>query len=128
MKEQKAALLQWYREDFATGSVPRRVAFDGTSIWVTNPGSNNVTKLRASDGANQGTFPTGIGAYGVAFDGTNIWVTNIANNDVTKLRASDGVNLGTYLTGNGSRGVAFDGAPVSPHDPPHPFLGVASSE
>ena len=30
-----------------------------TNIWVANRGSGTVTKLRASVGANQGTFSTG---------------------------------------------------------------------
>jgi DNA-binding beta-propeller fold protein YncE len=50
------------------------VAFDGASIWVGNIGSNNVTKLRASDGTVLGTFPVGFFPLGVAFDGANIWV------------------------------------------------------
>jgi DNA-binding beta-propeller fold protein YncE len=84
LKEQKAALLQWYRQDFPTGSFPYGVAFDGANIWVTNFSSNNVTKLRASDGANLGTFPTGSGPFGVAFDGANIWVANSGSNTVSK--------------------------------------------
>jgi len=35
------------------------VAFDGANIWVTNYGSNSVTKLRASDGSTLGTFTVG---------------------------------------------------------------------
>ena len=42
------------------GSLPFGVAFDGANIWVTNCRSNNVTKLRASDGASLGTFPVGV--------------------------------------------------------------------
>jgi DNA-binding beta-propeller fold protein YncE len=54
---------------------------------VANVSSNNVTKLRASDGVCVGTFTvaTGTGASGVAFDGANIWVTNGTSNTVTKL-------------------------------------------
>ena len=51
------------------------VAFDGANIWVTNYGSGNVTRLRASNGAVLGTFTVGTNPYGVAFDGANIWVT-----------------------------------------------------
>jgi DNA-binding beta-propeller fold protein YncE len=49
------------------------VAFDGANIWVANNVSNNVTKLRASDGSNRGTFTVGNNPQGVAFDGANIW-------------------------------------------------------
>ena len=41
------------------GPYPVGVAFDGANIWVTNPEYNGVTKLRASDGANLGTFRRG---------------------------------------------------------------------
>jgi Protein of unknown function (DUF1566)/Collagen triple helix repeat (20 copies) len=112
LKEMKAALLQWYRQDFAVGSQPLGVAFDGANIWVANNVGNNVSKLRASDGANLGTFSVGPGPNGVAFDGANIWVTNFSNNSVTKLRASDGANLGTFAVGNGPFAVAFDGANI----------------
>ena len=70
---------------FAVGTAPRAVAFDGANIWVANSGSNNVTKLRASDGANLGTFAVGSVPDGVAFDGANIWVANIFSNAVSKL-------------------------------------------
>ena len=33
------------------GAPPIGIAFDGSSLWVTNNGGNSVTKLRASDGA-----------------------------------------------------------------------------
>ena len=79
------------------------VAFDGANIWVANMASSNtVTKLRASDGANLGTFNVGLpNLFGVAFDGTNIWVGNSdgGSGTVTKLRASDGPTLGTFQVG-----------------------------
>jgi DNA-binding beta-propeller fold protein YncE len=43
-----------------------------------------VTKLRASDGALIGTFPTGQFPEGAAFDGANVWVVNAGNNTVSK--------------------------------------------
>ena len=113
LKEQKAALLQWYRQDFTAGASANGLAFDGANIWVANQGSNNVTKLRASDGVSLGTFPTGgVEPERVVFDGANIWVTNTISNNVTKLRASDGVSLGTFPAGSAPIGVAFDGANI----------------
>jgi DNA-binding beta-propeller fold protein YncE len=61
------------------------VAFDGANIWVTNQDSNNVTKLRASDGLNLGTFAVGAHPDGIAFDGANIWVANYSSSTVSKL-------------------------------------------
>ncbi len=73
----QVALLRWYAVNqtglsFPVGSFAGGVAFDGANIWVTSSGSNNVTKLRASDGANLGTFDVGGATVGIAFDGTNI--------------------------------------------------------
>jgi hypothetical protein len=110
--QSKAALLRWYRQDFAVGSNPVAVAFDGTNIWIANQGSNNVTELRASDGSSVGSFPVGASPADIAFDGANIWVTNYSDNNVTKLRASDGSTVGTFAAGLGPAGIAFDGANI----------------
>ncbi len=112
----QVAILRWYSAnqtaDFPVGNSPYGVAFDGANIWVTNNGSNDVTKLRASDGTNLGTFPVGSGPEGVALDGANVWVANLGSSNVTKLRASDGTSLGAFPVGNGPQGLAFDGANV----------------
>src|SRR5712692_4093497 len=121
LKQLKAALLQWYRQDFAVGTAPRAIAFDGANIWVANSGSDNVTELRASDGTVLGTFNVS-GPVGIAFDGANIWVVNgDISNSVTKLRASDGACAGVVnpgdrsactftVGGTGPNAIAFDGA------------------
>ncbi|HEY5908556.1 MAG TPA: DNRLRE domain-containing protein, partial [Vicinamibacteria bacterium] len=113
----QVALLRWYDggargPDFAVEASPFGVAFDGDHIWVANAASDEVSKLRASDGANLGTFPTGALPVGVAFDGANIWVTNNSDLSVSKLRASDGASLGTFPVGVNPYFLAFDGANV----------------
>src|SRR5207253_1011537 len=50
----KAAFKQWYRQDFAVGSNPTAIAFDGVNIWVANYSSGTVTKLLAATGATVG--------------------------------------------------------------------------
>ena len=81
------------------GTSPGSVLFDGSSIWVANNPVRSLTKLRASDGAKLGTFPTPDFATALAFDGANIWVANPHQHSVSKLRASDGANLGTFQVG-----------------------------
>jgi DNA-binding beta-propeller fold protein YncE len=66
------------------GSSPQFIAFDGTNLWVTNLGSNNITKLRDCDGAVLGTFPTGNAPVGIAFDGANVWTANNIGGSVSK--------------------------------------------
>ncbi|MGZ6238012.1 MAG: YncE family protein, partial [Syntrophales bacterium] len=68
----QVALLRWYGANtagnsFPVGNFPVGVAFDGASIWVTNYGDATVTKLRANDGSNLGTFPVGNSPNGVVF-------------------------------------------------------------
>ena len=113
----RIATLQWYESNktginVPVGANPYGIAFDGANVWVVNQESNNVTKIRTSDGANLGTFPVGSRPWNAAFDGANIWITNGLSNTVTKLRASDGANLGTFNVGSEPLGVAFDGANI----------------
>jgi hypothetical protein len=112
------ASLRWdllkAQASFPVGNSPISVGYDGANIWVVNLNGGSVTKLRASDGTNLGSFPTGTGnPNSVAFDGANIWVTtNGSTNNVTKLRASDGANLGSFSFAGGSSGVVFDGSSI----------------
>jgi DNA-binding beta-propeller fold protein YncE len=80
--------------DTASGAVA--VCFDGTYIWVANYGSNNISKLKASDGSLQATYKAGTNPQDIVFDGTYIWVANYGSNNVSKLKASDGSLIGTY--------------------------------
>jgi len=69
----------------AGGGAPEGIVFDGTNIWFGNPLSHTVTKLRASDGANLGSFGVGTLPISLAFDGTSIWVANFGSGTVSKL-------------------------------------------
>jgi len=111
----RVATLQWYESNktginFPVGSEPDGIVFDGANVWVVNGFSNNVTKIRTSDGTNLGTFAVGNRPANDAADGANIWITNRGDNTVTKLRARDGANLGTFNVGSEPYGIAFDGA------------------
>jgi hypothetical protein len=88
------------------------LAFDGANMWVVSTGGNSVAKLRASDGANLGSFPTGIFPQSIVFDGANLWTANVNSNNVTKLRASDGANLGTFAVGTAPYAITFDGTNI----------------
>ena len=53
-------------------------------MWVTNRGNSTLTELRASDGANLGTFSLGLTPEGLVYDGDNIGVANSTGNTVTR--------------------------------------------
>src|SRR5690348_6655216 len=88
-------------QSFPVGPRPYGLTTDGENIWVTSFESTEMTKLRASDGANLGTFFAGGKTFSAVFDGANIWATNFLAHTVTKLRASDGTVLGTFEVGDG---------------------------
>jgi len=89
--------------------IPYGLAFDGNDIWVSDKGSNAVTKLSVVDGSILGNFPAGNGPTGLAFDGANIWVADNSSGTITKIRTSDGATLSTISVGNAPLGIAFDG-------------------
>lgn len=69
------------------------MAFDGTSVWVTNPYGGAVTKVRTLDDHVLGRFKVGPSPQAIAFDGTNMWVATQDDCTVTKLRLGDGAPL-----------------------------------
>lgn len=80
---------------------PNWVAFDGNNIWVTNYGSNSVSKIDAATGTYLASYSVGAGPRGVIFDGTFIWVANQGSNTVTKINPSNGQIFGAYYAGVG---------------------------
>jgi len=95
---------------FSVGSNPASLVFDGSSLWVSNSGSNNVMKIRPSDGAILGTFAVNQPGA-LLYDGSSIWIAN-SSAGFTKLRASDGAALGTVSTPAQVLAMAFDGQNV----------------
>jgi hypothetical protein len=104
-------------KSFAVGKEPRGIAFDGSNLWVANRDDNNVTELRASDGAVVRTIAVKSAPDGVLFDGANIWVVNQGDNlkvdgSVTKLNPTNGAILGIFPVGRHPSTGAFDGANI----------------
>ncbi|RPJ37105.1 MAG: hypothetical protein EHM35_06970, partial [Planctomycetaceae bacterium] len=116
---QQIATLRWYQVrsgdlTVAVSSYPYGLAFDGTSIWVTNGLTNNVMKLDPATGAILGTYAVGAGAgpKALAFDGASVWVANSNSNSVRKINPATGA-VGTPITvGAYPSALAFDGTSV----------------
>ena len=115
----KVATLHWYSAgevaQFAVGSHPSGLVFDGENMWVINEYDVTVTKVRTSDGSILGTFPLGAattGGYG-CFDGANVWITGgNAAGIISKIRASDGALLLSVPVGSEGQACAFDGTSI----------------
>jgi hypothetical protein len=109
------AALPWTVTTVTTGfSSPGGALYDGTNIWVTDPGPGpgpgTLLKLDNA-GAILQTVTVGAAPFLPIFDGTSIWVPNLSSNSVSVVRVSSGAVLQT-LTGNGLNeptGAAFDG-------------------
>jgi DNA-binding beta-propeller fold protein YncE len=65
----QVAILRWYAANltasFSAGSAPRGIAYDGGNIWITLQGSNQVAKIRPSDGVVLATYPVGNSPIGI---------------------------------------------------------------
>lgn len=91
---------------YETGlTYPWELAFDGANIWVSSNDEPYVVKLRASDGANLGTFVVGANTGGIAYGAGSIWVS--AGDQVLRLNPDDGTIEQAFDVSGGS--VLFDG-------------------
>ena len=84
-----------------------KVAFDGTSIWVTNNASNTVSKINPALGT-KADYPTGTTPQGIAFGGTSIWVAfgeafAVSDRRESALRPGVGVTHGAFEDSIGLR-------------------------
>src|SRR5215472_7215995 len=86
----------------ATPQGPTGIAFDGANIWTASSNSNNVSKVRASDGAVLGTFAVGTRPLSDAVD--QVFVSRIRAE-----RVNQGIGLEVYqpVAGTGQFGMPF---------------------
>jgi YVTN family beta-propeller protein len=70
------------------------IAFDGTSVWVTNANQNTVTPIDPATSSIGRPIPVGDKPEAVAADTHGIWVANTLSANVTHL-TRDGRRLGT---------------------------------
>jgi DNA-binding beta-propeller fold protein YncE len=112
--------------DFPVGTTPRAVAFDGTSVWVANTGSNDVTKI-GLDGSLQGPYQAGLTPTAIAVDpGTGtVWVADSGdqlvmvlapNGTIANQIATAGVPT-ALAVGGGYVWIATNAGVVEKHDP-----------
>jgi hypothetical protein len=100
----------------AVGNFPGLVESDGADLWVTNTGSNTVSRVRASDGKMLETWTGANAAYGVLAAKGLIFVTG--NTTPGKLYQIDPTQaMGTVTTLTSFLGIlpgqlSFDGARV----------------
>ena len=72
-------------KDLPTG-LQAGIAYDGTSVWVTNYGSLSVSKVNASTNAVATTLSVGKQPYQALYSFGSVWVTNFASAKVSRIR------------------------------------------
>jgi len=115
---EQIALLRWdagYREiDADVGAAPRGIAFDGSTLWVSNTDDNDVSRIDTTTGSATGAdVGAGSGPRTMAFDGTNIWVANHNGDSVSRIEAATGDSAGADIgVGDQPSAIAFDGTNI----------------
>lgn len=109
----QVALHRWYEANeanitFTVKISPTATFFDGSSMWVTNQGSNVVSRLRL-DGTLMGEYSVGDEPIGITYDGARIWVANGGDGTVTRMMAADPAISTTITVGGAPNGLCFDG-------------------
>jgi YVTN family beta-propeller protein len=112
-----AATLRWdlsrcRAATVAVGGRSRGVAFDGTSIWVTNSSADTARKIDPATNTVTATVGVGDNPLGIAFDGTSIWVANSGSANVTKINPANNTVTATVPVGSNPSHVAFDGTSI----------------
>jgi YVTN family beta-propeller protein len=89
------------------GDGPIGVAFDGTSIWVTNRASDTVSKIDPATNAVVATVNVVERPYAVAAGFDHIWVTSQITGSLSKIDPATNAVVATLTgVGGGSYGVA----------------------
>lgn len=98
------------------GTNPIMVKSDGADLWVTNPGSATVSRVRASDGALLGEWTGAVNAFGVLTALGRVFVTGETNPgtlyEIDPTQPPGAVTTLTNNLGGLPDGIAFDGQKI----------------
>ncbi|HET7451958.1 MAG TPA: S-layer homology domain-containing protein [Thermoanaerobaculia bacterium] len=119
----RAALNQWWTTTphydkaslgLATvGSEPKLLASDGADIWVANLGDGTVSRVRASDGTNLGTWTGASNASGILVAMGKVFVASVGGTLYMLDPSVAPTSVTTAVAvGNGASGLAFDGSKI----------------
>ncbi|MEP7040705.1 MAG: ABC transporter substrate-binding protein [Chloroflexota bacterium] len=86
---------------------PAGIGVGDGAVWVTNGGSNTVSRVDPSTRATVDSIDVGLGPAGVAIGGGSIWVANSGARSVTRINAASAKVVDTIAVGNGPTGIAF---------------------
>jgi YVTN family beta-propeller protein len=94
------------------GSGPQGVVFGAGSVWVSNFGSDTLSRINTATNAVTATRPVGDGPQGLAFGASSVWVANSLEDTVSRLNSGNNQVTHTIAVGDDPRSIAFDGTNV----------------
>ena len=88
------------------------LAFDGTNLWLSHPGSDTIFELDTAGNVLSSFGTPGPSPAGLTFDGTNLWLADRSTDTIYELTTT-GTVLSSFSTGlfgaNSPAGLTFDG-------------------
>jgi hypothetical protein len=98
------------------GSNPRSVEFDGTDLWVADPTSNIVSRIRPSDGKLLETWTGATGAFAIACAMGKVFIIGATTQGsldmIDPTQPAGAVTTLTTSLGASPRTIAFDGSRI----------------
>ena len=88
------------------------LAFDGTNLWLSYPGSDTIFELDTAGNVLSSFGTPGPSPAGLTFDGTNLWLVDRSDDEIYEVDTSGNLlsQFDTALFGSGSpRGLTWDG-------------------
>jgi predicted Ser/Thr protein kinase len=95
--------------DYAVGTEPLGMAFDGSSLWVALQGGRAVVQIDPTDGRLARTIPLDGQAHAVAFDGRHLWAALGDSHEVLEIDPAGGDVLARVEVGERPSALIFDG-------------------
>jgi YVTN family beta-propeller protein len=94
------------------GQGPSAVAVSGGAVWITNEGSDSVSRVDEHDGRVVQTVATGAQPNAVTVSAGSAWVTNAADGTVSRISTSTNEVVDTIHVGNLPSAIASGGGGV----------------
>jgi DNA-binding beta-propeller fold protein YncE len=85
--------------DYAVGSAPRGLLWDGESIWIASEQDQLLARMDAESGQILESFAVDGNPAALAFDGEFLWVALSDRGEVLKVNRSDGATLERLAAG-----------------------------
>ena len=94
------------------GTTPLGVTSGAGSVWVSNFGSDTLSRINTASNMVQATRGVGDGPQGLAFGASSVWVANSLEDTVTRFNPNNNSVIATIAVGDDPRSIAFDGTNV----------------